>query len=437
MEAASVVSVNNKANMARPVNSQVVLEVSQVSKKFCRDLKRSMFYGMMDIASELLGGRRKSGTLRKNEFWALKEVNFQLGRGEALGLVGPNGSGKTTLLRIISGLIKLDKGSVRVKGQVAPLIALGAGFSPILTGRENIWVNMSILGLSKKEISERFDEVVDFAEIEEAIDAPVQTYSSGMVARLGFACAIHTDPDILLIDEVLAVGDAKFRGKCYRKLDELRQKQISMILVSHNPEAIFSVCHSACYLLEGNLVAFGSVDSVMNEYEKDIFFPDVSERYSGHLSMPRKDEKESQGLDITSAFFRDDGGNVIDAPVSGSPTSFCVECYAHRNISDVCLKVSIRGSSGDILFLDNINDGKTMDLQKGQSEIQIKLPYLVLNPGSYTMKFGLSQGKLRTFDAVYAFGFMVKQDPDIRNASRCQFYQPRSWRIINPFSENV
>ncbi|NEP28570.1 ABC transporter ATP-binding protein, partial [Moorena sp. SIO3I6] len=188
-------------------DSEVILSINGVSKKFCRDLKRSLLYGVHDIGTELLGLRQKDDKLRKKEFWALKDVSIQLRRGEAIGLVGKNGSGKSTLLRIISGLIKPDVGSVEVKGRLAPLIALGAGFNPILTGRENIYANMSILGLSKKEIDQRFDQVLEFAEIGDAIDSPVQTYSSGMAARLGFASAIHTEPDILLIDEVLAVGD--------------------------------------------------------------------------------------------------------------------------------------------------------------------------------------------------------------------------------------
>ena len=164
-------------------------------------------------------------------------------------------------MRIIAGLIKPDLGTVEVKGRLAPLIALGAGFNPILTGRENIYANMAVLGLSKKEIDERFDDVVEFAEIGDAIDAPVQTYSSGMAARLGFASAIHTEPDILLIDEVLAVGDVRFRIKCVRRLAELRQKGTSFIMVSHNHDALGSICDAGIYLLQGKSVTSGTSSS--------------------------------------------------------------------------------------------------------------------------------------------------------------------------------
>lgn len=251
-------------------DAEVVISVENVSKKFCRDLKRSLLYGIQDIATEVVGRTRKSDALRKSEFWALKDVSFQLRQGQALGLVGSNGAGKSTLLRIISGLIKPDTGCVRIKGRVAPLIALGAGFNPILTGRENIYANMSILGLSTQEIEERFQQVVNFAEIWDAIDAPVQTYSSGMAARLGFACAIHTQPEILLIDEVLAVGDIKFKAKCYRKLDELRQQGTSFVLVNHNPQAILHACDSAIYLVKGNLIAYGRTEMIIEKYEEDL-----------------------------------------------------------------------------------------------------------------------------------------------------------------------
>ncbi|MEO1068428.1 MAG: ABC transporter ATP-binding protein, partial [Cyanobacteria bacterium J06638_6] len=227
--------------IAAPSESDVVLSVQGVSKKFCRDFKSALFYGMQDISSEVLGLRGdKNDKLRKKEFWALQDVSFELRRGEALGLVGKNGSGKSTLLRIIAGLIKPDVGSVAIKGRVAPLIALGAGFNPVLTGRENIYANMSILGLTKDEIDDRFDDVVSFAEIPDAIDSPVRSYSSGMQARLGFACAVHTEPDILLIDEALAVGDVRFRANCHSKLYKLKECGTSFILVSHQSQAILN-----------------------------------------------------------------------------------------------------------------------------------------------------------------------------------------------------
>ena len=262
-------------------DDDVVLSVQGVSKKFCRSLKRSLFYGVQDIASELVGVRKDNNKLRKDEFWALQDVSFELKRGESLGLVGANGSGKTTLLRIISGLIKPDTGSVKITGRVAPLIALGAGFNPILTGRENIYVNMSILGLSKEEIDERFDEVVDFAEIGDAIDAPVQTYSSGMAARLGFACAIHTEPDVLLIDEVLAVGDLSFRAKCLNKFAELKTKVV-IILVSHSMPRLSRVADCMIVMSRGKICFEGlDIAKGINVYQDTLSEKKNSENIIG------------------------------------------------------------------------------------------------------------------------------------------------------------
>ncbi len=199
------------------MSGDVLVRVEGVSKKFCRDLKRSLWYGLKDTAADLLG-RNGASSLRLDEFWAVDGVSFELRRGDCLGLIGRNGAGKTTLLKMLNGLMKPDKGRIEIRGRVGALISLGAGFNPILTGRENIYVNGSVLGLPTREIDAKLDEIVDFAEIGEFIDSPVQSYSAGMQVRLGFAVATALRPDVLLLDEVLAVGDAAFRAKCYDRL---------------------------------------------------------------------------------------------------------------------------------------------------------------------------------------------------------------------------
>ena len=405
----------------------VVLFVQGVSKKFCRSLKRSLFYGVQDIASELVGVRKDNNQLRKGEFWALKDVSFELKRGESLGLVGANGSGKTTLLRIISGLIKPDTGSVKITGRVAPLIALGAGFNPILTGRENIYVNMSILGLSKAEIDECFDEVVDFAEIGDAIDAPVQTYSSGMAARLGFACAIHTDPDILLIDEVLSVGDVKFRSKCYRKLAELQDKNISFILVSHNAEAILAICKSALYLLKGCLILFNDVELVLNKYEEDIYSQNEREikaqKVNSNLSIDI--------AKITNIFFRNSNKDTIDFPISGQSIYLCIECFSYQVLKEVCVRLSLKkqGQLDEVLFLNNFHDNQPMQILKGNNEIQIYMPYIGLIPGLYNLSIGIHQGLLFQLDIITSFKFKVQKPLTQDNFNRSIYYQERQWNV--------
>ena len=421
-------SITEQEISEKPQDSEVVVSVKGVSKKFCRDLKSSLFYGVQDIASELIGGQRQSDKLRPKEFWALDDISFQLRRGEAVGLVGPNGSRKTTLLRIISGLIRPDTGSVEVNGRLAPLIALGAGFNPILTGRENIYANMSILGVSKREIDERFQDVVDFAEIGEAIDAPVQSYSSGMAARLGFASAIHTNPDILLIDEVLAVGDMRFRVKCYRKLAKLREEGTSFVLVSHDPNSILSVCDLGVYLLRGKVIATGATDLIMKKYEEDLFFKE-GERSIGSLVLPEKFQNESSGLDITYLCFKDDNDNIVESPVSGESTNFCVGCKAHKTFENVGVNILIREEYGEgesTLRLNTFSDEESFTVLPGEHEIQLKMPYCCLKPSSYVMKMSVGQGPLYLLDAVESFEFRVKA---ARNMTNCLFYQPRNWKI--------
>ena len=408
----------------------VQLSVESVSKKFCRNLRRSLMYGLSDIRAELTDRSRQSETLRAGEFWALDDVSFQLRRGEALGLVGPNGAGKSTLLRIISGLIKLDAGRVRVKGRVAPLIALGAAFNPILTGRENIYINMSILGLSRKEIDAKFDEVVAFTELGDAMEAPIQTYSSGMAARLGFACAVHTDPDILLIDEVLAVGDIKFRMKCYRHLARLRERGTSFILVSHNQHTVLRMCQKAIYLSRGRVSAAGDAASVLNQYEKALF--SIShEDMNEPLRLPPKPAGESSGLDITSVCFKDEFGTVLETPVSGQPVSLCLGCHAHREISDIQVIVAVSSESAEnerVLYLSNQYDNQPMSVKPGEAQLELQLPYCGLSRGLYSAKIIVNEKIVNTLDAVESFRFLVNSNGITRHNL---FYQPRNWKASN------
>jgi len=218
--------------------SDTLITVDNASKKFCRSLKQSLWYGVKDLGAELTARSNGHSDLRKHEFWALKDVSFKLKRGETLGLIGPNGAGKTTLLRMLNGLIKPDEGHIKINGRMQALIALGAGFNPILTGRENIYVNAAVLGIPKTEVDRTLCEIVEFSGIEDFIDAPLQSYSSGMVVRLGFAVAAHLNPDILLVDEVLAVGDEGFQMKCLNKIGELKTNGTAIILVSHNMHTI-------------------------------------------------------------------------------------------------------------------------------------------------------------------------------------------------------
>ncbi len=244
---------------------EVLVKCENVSKKFCRSLKRSLWYGAQDICSELnplRGERYIVGTdhfpeLRKDEFWAVNDISFELKRGECLGLIGHNGAGKSTLLKILNGLIKPDHGRITMKGRIGAIIELNAGFNPILTGRENVYIYGSILGFSKKEIDHKYDDIVEFAELADFMEMPFRSYSSGMKVRLGFAVASQMEPDVLIIDEVLAVGDVGFRTKCYNTIFDLMKKS-AVIFVSHTMTHIDRTCTCAMLMKNGQKKIFST-----------------------------------------------------------------------------------------------------------------------------------------------------------------------------------
>ena len=409
-----------------------------VCKKFARRLRHSLAYGARDIAAELLGRSRHSEALRPGESWALHEVGFELSRGEALGLVGPNGSGKTTLLRLISGLIKLDAGEIRVRGRVAPLLALGAGFSPVLTGRENVYVNMAILGVSHREIARRFDAVVEFAEIGEAMDAPVQTYSSGMLARLGFACAVHAEPEVLLIDEVLSVGDMRFRAKCYRRLAELRDAGAAFILVSHSPAAVLSIASRVLYLEHGRAVACGEPQSVIARYEDDQGAAwavradaDADAAHRARLALP------DTGAAIREVFLADGEGRRVAKLTTGEPAVLCVRLGATRPVADAGLSVLVRELVGDMSVLQNFSshrDGARLSLQPGENLLQMRLPECNFRPGAYNAKVLLHSPTNYTYDALESFVFRVASEQPMAQSA---FFQPREWHVASPPAEGT
>jgi lipopolysaccharide transport system ATP-binding protein len=405
--------------------NDTILRVEHVSKRFSRSLKTSMIYGVKDIVGELTATRQSSNSLRKQEFWAVDSVSFDLGRGRALGLVGANGSGKTTLLRVISGLVKPDAGSVTIRGRVVPLIALGAGFNQILTGRENIYVNLAILGLTRREIDEVYDSVAEFSEISDALDAPVQTYSSGMAARLGFSCAVHAKADILLIDEVLSVGDMRFRSKCYRKLAELRMAGVSFILVSHNTNAILSMCDEAIYLRKGVALLSGEPYEVMSRFEEDMTSQPALER-SGVFH--RIDADESQELYIKQLELRQHGVRV-EGFTTGENAEFSVRINCNKPQGDVTLSLLIRELSGEsetILHLRSDNEGETFFIDSGSQEIGVEMPLCGLTPGLYTAKIYVHKRPFYMLDAIESFVFRVIADKSFK---QCIYYQPVIWKM--------
>lgn len=243
------------------------IKAEGVSKKFGLTLRQSMNYGLRDVAGKLLGRSNSSGVLREGEFWAVKDVDFELRWGEALGIMGVNGCGKTTLLRILNGIYSPDAGRIQIRGRVGALIAAGAGFAPMLSGRENVYINGALLGLTTNEISALMDEIVAFSELGQFIDLPVKNYSSGMQVRLGFTVAALSCPDVLLMDEILAVGDLNFQKRCFEHILKLKREGTAIILVSHSPGAIWSVCNRGLFMDHGRVVLDGSAEDVIRAYD--------------------------------------------------------------------------------------------------------------------------------------------------------------------------
>ncbi|BCY27258.1 polysaccharide ABC transporter ATP-binding protein [Flavobacterium okayamense] len=246
---------------------EVLIKAENVSKKFAKDFKKSLYYGLVDVFSSVFRKKQNKG-LRKDEFWAVQNISFEVRRGECLGLIGHNGAGKSTLLKILNGLIAPDEGSITMYGKVGALIELGAGFNPILSGRENIYNNAAIIGFTKNEIDAKLQDIIDFAEIEEFIDMPVQNYSSGMKVRLGFAVAAQMEPDVLIVDEVLAVGDLGFILKCFKQIDTILPNT-AVIFVSHNMPMVSRICNEIILMDHGKVEYQGSeVSKGINLYYK-------------------------------------------------------------------------------------------------------------------------------------------------------------------------
>ena len=236
-----------------------VIQFKEVSKKYKKGSKL--------LKEALLDMFRPSST---KDFWALSNINFEVRKGESLGIIGPNGSGKSTILKLIAGVTVPTEGEVKVRGRIAPLIELGAGFHPELTGRENIYLNATILGVKRKEIDAKFKDIVNFADLGEFIDTPIKHYSSGMYMRLAFAVAVQTDPDILLVDEILAVGDTKFQERCFQKMKEFQDVGVTIVFVSHDMKAIQNFCTRVFYINSASIIKSGDPKEVVKKYALEV-----------------------------------------------------------------------------------------------------------------------------------------------------------------------
>lgn len=318
---------------------------------------------------------------------ALNHVSFDVERGSTVGLIGSNGSGKSTMLKLVAGTSKPNSGEVRVSGRVSALLELGAGFHPDFSGKENIYLDGIILGLSRREIDERFDEIVAFAEMEEFIDAPAKTYSSGMYMRLAFSVAVSVDPDILLIDEVLAVGDESFQRKCLARINDFKDRGKTILFVSHGMETVRGLCEEAVWLDKGTLKAKGPSEGVIDQYLGSVFNKDEVRQTAG-LEKDGEDDQRwgTRRAEITGVKLLDENGEEKNLFGTGDYMKVQVTCFAPEKVEKPVLGIGLRRSDGTMCFGTNtLVLGDPPESMAGEAVLEMEIKELPLLRGSYNV----------------------------------------------------
>jgi lipopolysaccharide transport system ATP-binding protein len=361
--------------------SDIALEFNQVWKKFKRGEKYNSLRDLVPAITKkfFLGNHR--GELEEKEFWALKDVSFQVKRGEALGVIGPNGAGKSTILKLLSGIMRPNKGEIQVNGRLSALIEVGAGFHPDLTGRENIYLNGAILGMKKDEIDKKFDEIVDFSGISDFIDTPVKRYSSGMYARLGFSVAAHVDTEILLVDEVLAVGDTAFQKKCLGKMQEVTSVGRTVLFISHNMAAIENMCSKTMLLEAGHIAYIGETKSAIKTYLQ-TFSDNISS-----ISLDKQSSRTGNGRIRFTYFHVEDGAGVRVKIVQNGQDVVLVSgfaCADSDRLRNVNVGFGIHSSTGERLaVLYSSYTGQEFESVPTVGEFRCRIPRFPFVQGRY------------------------------------------------------
>lgn len=359
--------------------SEVAIQVEHVWKKFRKgELHDSLRDLIPAIAKRLIGRRPNHNALASNDFWALQDISFSVKRGESLGIIGPNGAGKSTMLKLLSRIIKPNRGTYRVNGRVSALIELGAGFHQDLTGRENIYLSGTILGMSRKEIKAKEDQIIDFSEIEEFIETPVKRYSSGMKARLGYAVAAHMKPDVLLVDEVLSVGDVRFRQKCLQHMGNLIRSNVTVIFISHLLEQVRQLCPNTAVLHHGRLVYLGPTDGAIQTY-MDVLSDDG----------PVDNEDGQKEAEIKNIRLCDAGGEEVSTWLIQQPATIECDLVIHRSLKEAGVLVKFFTVPG--VFLGNTGSRTSGGLQTasepGVYRLKLTLDPLPFGCGDYVLHF--------------------------------------------------
>ncbi|MDB9304548.1 polysaccharide ABC transporter ATP-binding protein [Nodularia spumigena CS-591/12] len=379
--------------------SDTVISVENLSKKYIighqqqerytalRDVMASKFKSL----GSFINPKAKLENPASEEFWALKDVSFEIKQGDRVGIIGRNGAGKSTLLKILSRITEPTTGSIKIKGRVASLLEVGTGFHPELTGRENIFLNGAILGMSKVEIKRKFDEIVAFAEVEKFLDTPVKRYSSGMYVRLAFAVAAHLEPEILIVDEVLAVGDAQFQKKCLGKMEEVGKEGRTVLFVSHNMTALRNICDQAIFLKTGTLINKGETNLILSQYTENLETSQIREKiWDNPNSAPGNEKVKIHYIGILPDTSEENFINnelTIETPLK-------VKVIFWNYVENSCINFSISVFTNEGICVFN-SVSKSIEINMGMMTGVCYLPNYFLNDGNYYLAIMIVQDRSR------------------------------------------
>jgi ABC-type polysaccharide/polyol phosphate transport system, ATPase component len=388
------------------------IEFNQVSKKYL-------------IRKPSANGRRsrwQKFLSRRTDFWALRNVNFVVERGEALGIIGHNGAGKSTILKLLSSITAPTSGEIVIDGRLAALIEIGSGFHPELTGRENVFLNGVLLGMRRREIAAKLDSIVEFAGVEQFIDTPVKYYSSGMYLRLGFSIAAHLDPEILLLDEVLAVGDAAFQAKCLDRVTELKRAGTTIVFISHNLHAVSRLCERTLLLSRGEVLKDGPTNDVIAEYERILF----------HLapSAPHGDPviPKPQAAQVVSLGFYDSSNLKTNSFRTGESLRAVVEYEVSKPLEDAVIEIYFYSIFGNLhCHLSTSTDGERLSLTPGKGAVEFFCPEVALEAATFNVDVGIKCRGSRPFEFVDCKRAAVL-NVVIGKPVMGSFYMPHSWK---------
>ena len=390
--------------------------------------------GAKGIAGRFRSGKGKRQDSTSEDFWALKDVSFEIKQGDRVGIIGRNGAGKSTLLKILSRITEPTEGRIKIRGRVASLLEVGTGFHPELTGRENVYLNGAILGMEKAEIRRKFDEIVAFAEVEKFLDTPVKRYSSGMYVRLAFAVAAHLEPEILIVDEVLAVGDAQFQKKCLGKMKDAGKEGSTVLFVSHNMAAIQKLCSTGIYLKQGQVVTSGQVDKAINTY-----LDDSSKKINSTSLIDRKDRQGSGRVKITGFYVTDVAGDKQRILKAGEDYVLVME-YEKNDSKDsfnnVIGSIAFTDEKEEIILLVRSNfTNQNFSLNKTKGFIKCLIKDFNLAPGIYNSILFLSYRETEILDFISSAAEISVEGGDFFGTgnlglpSHCKVLTRSSWEI--------